>query len=117
MATTLHVTHTGFTPAVNRGSAFVEESAPAPDFTDTNYWVRELSARECRALGGAVHTGDLLPDGSVLLLQEDMNAMGLTGLRNWIVQKIFREKQTIAVFRPSKLWNFEEEAEERDGVR
>jgi hypothetical protein len=116
MATTVHVTRRSFTPSVNRGSAFVEPSL-SPDFTDTTYWVRELTAVECRSLTPGSRTGDRLPDGSVLLLQEDMNNMGLTGLRDWIVQKIFREKQMISVFRPSKLWNFEEEAEERDGVR
>ncbi len=111
MATTLHVTRTVSNDSVNPAPTFAEPSVP--DFTDTSYWVRELTARECRALKAGARTGDMLPDGSVLLLQEDMNAMGLTGLRNWIVQKIFREKQPIAVYRPSKLWNYEE-AEERE---
>jgi hypothetical protein len=59
-------------------------------------WVRELS-RDERPLVHHAKTGDRLPDGSILLLQEDMDRMGLNALRDWIVRKVVQENATITV--------------------
>lgn len=56
--------------------------------------VRELSPEEVTR---HAKTGDLLPDGSVLLWREDMNRMGLSGLRRWLAEKVLEEQTPIAV--------------------
>ncbi len=59
-------------------------------------FIRELSPEE-RAIAVRSRTGDLMPDGSVLLKSPDMDRMGLRALREWIDQKIVREHTTIAL--------------------
>jgi hypothetical protein len=56
--------------------------------------VRELSSQE---ISNQAKTGDVLPDGSVLLWREDMNRMGLDGLRRWLSEKVLEERSTISV--------------------
>jgi hypothetical protein len=68
-----------------------------PGITDsareTPHWVRELTPMERRYAAG--RTGDLLPDGSVLLRQEDMNRMGLEQLRKWILKNVRTERSIV----------------------
>jgi len=68
----------------------------AADSANVAYWVREVKPAEYRELG-APHTGDRLPDGCVILLEEDIDRMGLAEFRRWIVQKIVRESVPVAV--------------------
>ena len=68
-----------------------------PEITDsareTSHWVRELTPTERGYAAG--RTGDLLPDGSVLLRQEDMNRMGLEQLRTWILKNVRTERAIV----------------------
>lgn len=61
-------------------------------------WVRELSPNE-RKFASTGRTGDVLPDGSVLLRQEDMNRMGLEQLRQWILKNVRYERAIVIVGR------------------
>lgn len=63
--------------------------------SDAPIWARELSQNE-RRFASTGRTGDVLPDGSVLLRQEDMNRMGLEQLRQWIL-KIVRHERAIVI--------------------
>jgi hypothetical protein len=56
--------------------------------------VRELPASEIPS--PPARTGDVLPDGSVLLWSEDMNRMGLDGLRSWL-RAVVEEHPSIAL--------------------
>jgi hypothetical protein len=56
--------------------------------------VRELTSQE---ISIQAKTGDVLPDGSVLLWREDMNRMGLDGLRRWLSEKVLEDRSTISV--------------------
>ena len=47
--------------------------------------VRELSLRE-QPRFRTPRTGDVLPDGTVVLCRRDMDRMGLDALRNWLRQ-------------------------------
>lgn len=58
--------------------------------------VRELMLDE-RPVADKAKTGDKLPDGSVLLWQEDINRMGLRALRSLLFQKVIQENSTVAV--------------------
>lgn len=60
---------------------------------DTPMWVRELAPHERRFAAG--RTGDVLPDGSVLLRQEDMNRMGLEQLRQWILRNVHYDRAIV----------------------
>ena len=56
-------------------------------------WVRELTPKERTFAAG--RTGDVLPDGSVLLRQEDMHRMGLEQLRQWILRNVRTERAIV----------------------
>ncbi len=58
-------------------------------------WVRELNSDE--SPGTEARSGDVLPDGSILLWREDMNRMGLAELRNWILQRVVDARATVAL--------------------
>jgi hypothetical protein len=58
-------------------------------------WVRELTADE--APGTEARSGDVLPDGSILLWRDDMNRMGLAELRSWILQRVVDDQATVAL--------------------
>jgi len=53
--------------------------------TPNRRWVRELSTREDPAIQ-CRGTGELLPDGTVVLRETDINRMGLRTLRRWLTQ-------------------------------
>ena len=75
----------------------------AHPLAETPHWVRELSPMERRYAGG--RTGDLLPDGSVLLRQEDMNRMGLEQLRQWILKNVQTDRAIVLSGRIGDPWN------------
>lgn len=58
-------------------------------------WVRELAADE--APGTEARSGDMLPDGSILLWREDMNRMRLAELRGWLLQRVVDDQATVAL--------------------
>jgi hypothetical protein len=64
--------------------------------------VRELEDHE-RSTAEGNKTGDLLPDGSVLLRTTDMQRMGLRGLREWLFDASFRNHLVIALLTDKKL--------------
>ncbi len=69
--------------------------------------VRELEPHE-RDVAASTRTGDLLPDGSVLLRTTDMERMGLEGLRDWLFDHAFRNRMVIAMLTDTRLpWNRE----------
>lgn len=68
-------------------------SPPVATPSEAPVWVRELSNQERRYAAG--RTGDVLPDGSVLLRQEDMNRMGLEQLRQWILKNVRYERAIV----------------------
>jgi hypothetical protein len=79
--------------AVNRS----ETGARAPG-TSARRWVRELSPEE--GLGpAALGTGDLLPDGAVVLFEADIDRMGLRSLRDWIAAHSLMPHHPIALVR------------------
>ena len=59
--------------------------------------VRELTFQERDRLAHA-KTGDRLSDGSVLLRQKDMESMGLSRLRSWILEEVVIKGSTVALF-------------------
>ena len=59
-------------------------------------WLRDLLPEE-RPMAASGQTGDVLPDGSVLLREEDMDRMGLESLRNWIYERVVLDHVTIAI--------------------
>jgi hypothetical protein len=61
-------------------------------------WVRELSPEE-RRTRAALGTGDLLPDGAVVLCEADIDRMGLRSLRHWIAAHSLRTHHPIALVR------------------
>lgn len=58
-------------------------------------WVRELNGDESPTLDA--RTGDVLPDGSVLLWREDMDRMGLESLRHWLAERVIVAHATVAI--------------------
>jgi hypothetical protein len=58
--------------------------------------VRELTFQERDRLAHA-KTGDRLSDGSVLLRQRDMDSMGLSRLRSWILQDVVIKGSMVAL--------------------
>lgn len=64
--------------------------------------VRELEPQE-RPAFETTKTGDLLPDGSVLLRTTDMERMGLRGLRTWLFDQAFRNRLVIALISDAGL--------------
>lgn len=61
-------------------------------------WVRELSPEEGRGRA-ALGTGDVLPDGEVVLFEADIDRMGLRSLRNWIAAHSLKPEHPIALVR------------------
>jgi len=61
-------------------------------------WVRELSPEEGRE-STDLGTGDLLPDGAVVLREADIDRMGLRSLRHWIAAHSLRPHHPIALVR------------------
>lgn len=77
----------------------MSQPAPAaPSLSGAPIWVRELSPSE-KKFASTGRTGDVLPDGSVLLRQEDMNRMGLEQLRQWILKNVRYERAIVIVGR------------------
>jgi len=66
------------------------------DPAEVGYWVRVLSAEERRFLR-TPQTGDVLPDGAVLLKEDDISRMGLNNFRNWIVDRIIHERKPVVM--------------------
>lgn len=62
------------------------------------FWVRELSTQDDIALHG-VGTGDVLPDGTVVLREDDIDRMGLRSLRRWLAMHSLRPRHPIALVR------------------
>jgi hypothetical protein len=58
-------------------------------------FVRELTAGEQPSFQSA-KTGDMLPDGTVLLWRHDMDRMGLGALREWLRHNAVESHSTIA---------------------
>jgi hypothetical protein len=58
-------------------------------------FVRELTAREQPCFQSA-QTGDMLPDGTVLLWRRDMDRMGLNALREWLHHNAVESESMIA---------------------
>ncbi len=58
-------------------------------------WVRELGRAELPDPGA--RTGDLLPDGSVLLWRPDIQRMGLANFRQWLTETVLVHRTMIAV--------------------
>jgi len=58
-------------------------------------FVRELTACEQPCFQSA-KTGDMLPDGTVLLWRSDMDRMGLNALREWLRQNAVESNSVIA---------------------
>jgi hypothetical protein len=79
--------------AVNRS----ERGAHGPVKT-ARRWVRELSPEEGRS-SSSLGTGDLLPDGAVVLHEEDIDRMGLRSLRDWIAAHSLTPHHPIALVR------------------
>ncbi|HUK64633.1 MAG TPA: hypothetical protein VLV15_14920 [Dongiaceae bacterium] len=61
-------------------------------------WVRELSPEEGRE-STDLGTGDLLPDGAVVLREADIDRMGLRSLRHWIAAHSLQPHHPIALVR------------------
>jgi hypothetical protein len=59
-------------------------------------YVRDLSKDEITGATQA-KTGDVLPDGSVILWREDMNRMGLEGVRRWLAEKVLEKQARVSV--------------------
>lgn len=66
------------------------------DATTMDAWVRELSPLEQTALAG-LGTGAVLPDGAVVLREDDIDRMGLRTLRLWLAAHAFAAHQPIAL--------------------
>ena len=62
---------------------------------EESVWVRELTAKELPGTGA--RSGDVLPDGSILLWRDDMNRMGLAELRSWLLQRVVDDQATVAL--------------------
>jgi len=58
--------------------------------------VREITTQERDRLAYA-KTGERLSDGSVLLRQKDMDAMGLARLRSWIFEEVLIKGSMVAL--------------------
>jgi hypothetical protein len=71
------------------------ESAERQDSPEGTIWFRELAPGE--QAGTRAKTGDVLADGSILLRREDMDRMGLNGLRDWIMHKVLKERATVVI--------------------
>jgi len=71
------------------------------DPAEVGYWVRVLTADERRLLR-TPRTGDVLPDGAVLLKEDDISRMGLNNFRTWIVDRIIHERKPVVML-PSGL--------------
>ncbi len=59
-------------------------------------YVRELSVREQPRLK-THRTGDVLPDGTVVLCRRDMDRMGLEALRDWLRENAVEGSSVIAI--------------------
>lgn len=54
-----------------------------------------------RSLARSARTGDRLPGGAVVLRQEDMDRMGLDGLRRWILRHAGTDRAIVIAPRPT----------------
>jgi hypothetical protein len=59
--------------------------------------VRELTCQERDRLAHA-KTGERLSDGSVLLRERDMDSMGLSRLRSWILEEVVIKGSMVALY-------------------
>jgi hypothetical protein len=74
------------------------ERRTRPETPAAHRWVREVSPlddpRWC-----AVGTGELLPDGAVVLREDDIDRMGIRSLRRWLTARSLRPRHPIALVR------------------
>ncbi len=85
----------------------------SPEATTNDPWVRELSPRERASLAG-LGTGAVLPDGAVVLREDDIDRMGLRTLRTWLVEHAFAAHQPIALVpRASRRFSAADEDDEQ----